>query len=211
MDFSTPQRRIIIVIHIFYVGLALVYMWATPPLESSDEYKHYPVVQHIQTSGQLPILDPAQPGRWLQEGAQPPLYYALMAALTVPIDTSDLPEIHHKNPFAFIGNPNQVGNKNLIIHDPVQETFPWQGSVLAIYLIRICSILLGVGTVLTTAVLGRDVFSPQVGVFAAALVAFNPMFLFVSAAVNNDSLANFLGCLGLFLLVRTWQKTPDPV
>jgi len=211
MNFSPSQRRLILIILLLYAGLALLYAWATPPLESSDEYKHYPVVQHIQTTATLPVLNPAQPGLWLQEGAQPPLYYLLMAGLTAPIETSDLPEIHNKNPFAFIGNPNQVGNKNLIIHDPVQESFPWRGSVLAIYLIRFASILLGAGTILTTSLLGRDVFSPRAGVLAAALVAFNPMFLFVSAAVNNDSLANFLGCLGLYLLVKTWQDSPNPI
>ena len=209
-DFSSQQRRVIYLILLLYAGLALSYALATPPLEASDEYKHYPVVQHVQTTGTLPILDPDKPGLWLQEGAQPPLYYLVMAALPAPIDTGDLAAVHHKNEFAFIGNPNQIGNKNLIIHDPVQESFPWQGTVLAVYLIRLASIMLGGGTVLLTALLGRDVFSPRIGVLAAALVAFNPMFLFVSAAVNNDSLANFLGGLGLYLLVRFWQKPPQP-
>jgi 4-amino-4-deoxy-L-arabinose transferase-like glycosyltransferase len=211
LNFSTRQRRILLLILLLYIILALMYAWATPPLEASDEYKHYPVVQHIQTTGTLPILDPQAPGRWLQEGAQPPLYYLLMAGITTPLDTTDLADVYHKNPFAFIGNPNQIGNKNLIIHDPAEEAFPWQGSVLAIYLIRFASILLGVGTILTTALLGRDIFSPRVGILAAALIAFNPMFLFVSAAVNNDSLANFLGVLALYLLVTFWQSAPDPI
>jgi 4-amino-4-deoxy-L-arabinose transferase-like glycosyltransferase len=211
MTFSTQQRRLLLLILALYLGLALSYALATPPLEASDEYKHYPVVQHIQTTWQLPLLDPDNPGRWLQEGAQPPLYYLLMAGLTSAIDTSDLAAVHDLNHFAFIGNPNQIGNKNLILHDPVQESFPWHGSVLAVYVIRLASILLGVGTILATALLARDLFSPRTAVFAATLIAFNPMFLFVSAAVNNDSLANFLGGLGLYLLVKLWQDAPNPV
>ena len=204
------QRTLLWLIILTYGILGVSYALATPPLESSDEYKHYPFVQYVQTERQLPLLDPEYPGLWLQEAAQPPLYYVLMAAVTGGIDTADLPLLHHKNPQAFIGNPNQLGNKNLIIHDRSRETFPWEGSVLAIYLIRAVSLLLGMGTILITARLGQHLFDARIGLFAAALTAFNPMFLFVSAAVNNDSLAIFLGSLGLFLLVRLWQDAPDP-
>ena len=210
MGFRKTQRSWLVLIILGYITLGVTYALATPPLEASDEYKHYPFVQYVQTQHALPVLDPDDPGLWLQEAAQPPLYYLLMAALTAPIDTSDLPALHHQNPHAFIGNPGQVTNKNLIIHHPAREAFPWQGAVLAVYLIRLASIGLGVGTVLLAARLGSTLFNPQVGLLAAALTAFNPMFLFVSAAVNNDSLAILLGHLGLYLLVRLWQDAPDP-
>jgi hypothetical protein len=202
----TGRLRLILLLYVF---LALTYALATPPLESSDEYKHYPFVQYLQTRGELPVLDPDDPGLWLQEAAQPPLYYLLMAAVTLPLDTSDLPDLHHLNEQAFIGNPNQIANKNLIVHDPEREAFPWRGSVLAIYLIRLASILLSVGTVWLTAVLLRRLFSPTVALLGAALTAFNPMFLFVSAAVNNDSLAILLGHAGLLVLLYIWQTAPD--
>ncbi len=207
---SKNHRYLLSFIIFAYGILGVSYGLATPPLESSDEYKHFPFVQYVQTEHRLPVLDHENPGLWLQEGAQPPLYYLLMAGAITGIDTRDLPEIHQLNPQAFIGNPNQLGNKNLIIHDPEGEPFPWSGSVLAIYIIRAVSLLLGVGTILTTARLGHRLFEARVGLFAAALTAFNPMFLFVSAAVNNDSLAILLGTLGLFLLVRLWQDAPDP-
>jgi len=206
---KTQHLRLVLIV-LGYITLGVTYALATPPLEASDEYKHYPFVQYVQAQRALPVLDPDDPGLWLQEAAQPPLYHLLMATLTAPIDTSDLPEIHHENPHAFIGNPGQVTNKNLIIHDPAREAFPWQGAVLSVYLIRFASIGLGVGTVLLAARLGSTLFKPQVGLLAAALTAFNPMFLFVSAAVNNDSLAILLGHLGLYLLVRLWQDAPDP-
>jgi 4-amino-4-deoxy-L-arabinose transferase-like glycosyltransferase len=158
----------------------------------------------------LPLLDPDDPGRWLQEAAQPPLYYIIMAGLTSWIDTSDLDEVHLVNAHAFVGNPNQLGNKNLIIHQPAREAFPWHGTVLAVYIIRLVSILLGAGTILLTARLGALLFDSRIGYLAAALVAFNPMFIFVNAAVNNDALAIFLASLGLMLLVRLWREAPDP-
>ena len=208
--FSTRQRVVLLGIVLVYLGLGVLYMLATPPLEASDEYKHYPVVQYIQTHRALPVLDPKNPGRWLQEAAQPPLYYLLMAAVTAPIDTGDLEELHQVNPHAFIGNPNQVQNKNLILHDPQREQFPWTGSVLAIYLIRLASLGLGMGALVLIAHLGRLLASRPLGLLAAALTAVNPMFLFVSAAVNNDSLAILLSHLGLLLLLKIWLQAPDP-
>ena len=204
-----PGRWLLLIL-LAYFGLAFTYALATPPLEASDEYKHYPVVQYVQTEGQLPVLEVDDPGRWLQEGAQPPLYYLLMAGLTSWIETGDLPQVHRLNEHAFVGNPNQIGNKNLILHQPELESFPWQGSVLAVYVIRLASIVLGAGTIILIARLGTLLFYRRIGLLAAALAALTPMFLFVHAAVNNDSLAILLGHAGLYLLVRLLRERPDP-
>src|SRR5690606_25431443 len=45
---------------------------------------------------------------------------------------------------------------------------------------------------------------------AAALVAFLPMFLFISGSVNNDNLSNFLGNLLLLLIIRLLMATHMP-
>lgn len=211
MQFFT--RRPLTVICTVYVLLALIYAWATPPLESSDEYKHFPVVEHIARTGELVVLDPENPGMWLQEGAQPPLYYWLMSFWIDTIDTSDLEQLHEINHHAYVGNPNQLGNKNLILHDPELEAFPWRGSVLAIYLIRFVSIGLGVGTLILAYRLGELLFDRPTGLLAAGLTAVNPMFLFISAAVNNDSLSALLGAWGIYLLIWIWleQRTADYV
>jgi 4-amino-4-deoxy-L-arabinose transferase-like glycosyltransferase len=209
-SFATAERRWLTFILAAYLLIGIGYLLATPPLESSDEYKHYPFVQYVQTEGRLPVLYPADPGRWLQEAAQPPLYYIIMAFATAWIDTGDLPEVHRINPHAFIGDPNQVGNKNIILPCTTCEMFPGRGTVLAVNVIRLLSLGIGLGTLLLTALLGRALFNTQIGLLAAALTAFNPMFLFISAAVNNDSLAAFMGVLIIFLLVRIWQTAPDP-
>ena len=56
-------RKLFWLIACAYVLLGLVYSWATPPFESSDEYKYYPVVQYIQTEKSLPILEPDNSGK----------------------------------------------------------------------------------------------------------------------------------------------------
>ena len=208
--FSLSPRAILPFILLTYLILAINYALATPPLEASDEYKHYPFVQYVQTHWSLPVLDSDNPGKWLQEAAQPPLYYVLMAAVTSGIDTSDLDEVHQVNPHTFVGNTSQIDNKNLIIHNPAREQFPWQGTIWAVYMIRLASIGLGLGTIWLVFCLGRLLFSSQVGLLVAALTAFNPMFLFVSAAVNNDSLAILLGHWGLYMLLKVWRDQPSP-
>ena len=198
------------VIVCLFVALGIAYALATPIMEASDEFKHYPYVQYVQTHRELPVLDPevcrespdACP--WLQDGGQPPAYYAIMAAATSWIDTSDLPELLWRNKHAFIGDPSQICNKNLLIHQPGRERFPWTGSVLAIHLVRFLTLGFGVGTVILTHHLSRELFPgrPALAFGATAVTALNPMFLFVSASVNNDAMAAFVGNLGLLLLVR---------
>jgi 4-amino-4-deoxy-L-arabinose transferase-like glycosyltransferase len=211
MNPKATQRKYLALTVIAYVLLAFTYALATPPLEASDEYKHYPVVQHLQTTGTLPILDPENPGLWLQSAVQPPLYFILVALITAGIDSGDLPDIHQENPHAYVGDPNQIYNKNLIIHQADREQFPWQGAILAIYIARFVTIFLGIGTILLVSRLGEVLFNPQVAIVAAVLTAFNPMFIFISTSVNNDGLAALLGMLGLYLLVMLWRDEPDPV
>lgn len=204
-----PNYGLLILVGLF-VTLGIIYTLATPVLEASDEFKHYPYVQYVQTHRELPVLDPevcresidACP--WLQDGGQPPAYYAIMATATSWIDTSDLPDLLWRNEHAFIGDPRQICNKNLMIHQTGKEQFPWTGSVLAIHLVRFLTLAFGVGTVILTYHLARELFPgrPALAFGATALTALNPMFLFVSASVNNDAMAAFVGNLGLLLLVR---------
>jgi 4-amino-4-deoxy-L-arabinose transferase-like glycosyltransferase len=202
---SRQSRKSQIALVLFaFVVLGVFYSLATPPLEASDEFDHYPYVQYVQTQGALPVMDPADPDPWRQEGGQPPLYYLLMAGLTSWIDTSDLEDVRWLNHHAFIGMPGRVGNKNLIIHRPEREAFPWQGTVLAVHVIRLGSVALGAVTVWLVWRVAAQL-CPQSGwvlLAAATLTAFNPMFLFVSAAVNNDVLAALFGSLALLILLK---------
>ncbi len=193
-----------------YVVLASVYSVVTPIFEASDELWHYPMVQYLATHGlQLPPQTPGVETAWRQEGSQPPLYYLIAAAITTPIDTSDMNVIRRQNPHADIGVILPDGNINMIVHHPDLEAFPWRGTVLAVHIARFFSILLGLGTVIVTYALGRELFPrrPEVALGAAALNAFLPMFLFISGSVNNDNLSNLTGNLLLLLII--WLLKAD--
>ena len=201
------ERFWIAVITLLFVILGVVYSLATPIFEASDELWHYPVVKHIADGRGLPVQQSGVEALWQQEGSQPPAYYALAALVTAWIDTDDLSEVRWLNPMANTGRPLDAGNKNLIIHTE-REAFPWRGSALAVHLIRFLSVLLGASVVYLTYRLALEV-SPQrsdLALAAAALVAFNPMFLFISGAVNNDNLIVPLATLILWLVVRTLRQ-----
>lgn len=189
------QRRKVKVISsvlLGYVGLALVYLWATPPFEASDELWHFGMIQHIAETGTLPVQVVGVETPWEQEGSQPPLYYLIAAALVGGVDRSDFEAVRQPNPHAQAGVPSAVGNKNLVLHDSPHPA--WQGTVLAVYLARLLSIALGV--VAVSAVYGSartlKPDKPGVALLAAGLTAFNPMFLFITASVNNDNLVTAL-------------------
>jgi 4-amino-4-deoxy-L-arabinose transferase-like glycosyltransferase len=196
-----------------YILIAGAYSVLVPIYEVSDELWHYPMVKYIaDNSFQLPVQDPANVGPWRQEGSQPPLYYMMAALLTSGINTDDMQHIRRQNPHADIGLVLPDHNLNMMTHRPEGEQFPWQGSVLALHLTRFFSVALGAGTVLVSYFLARELL-PKMTVLhwgAAALTAFLPMFVFISGAVNNDNLSNFLGNLLTLLIVRLLKAESAP-
>ncbi len=199
------HRRLLYALLIVYLVLGITYSVTVPIFEVSDELWHYPMVKYLADNGlRLPPQDPANPGPWRQEGSQPPLYYMLAAVLTAGIDTSDMDVVRRINPHADIGIMRPDGNANMMVHRPGAETFPWQGTVLAVQIIRLFSLILGLGTIIVTYLLAREIFpeTPIIALGAAALNAFLPMFLFISASVNNDNLSNLLGNLLTLQIVR---------
>jgi 4-amino-4-deoxy-L-arabinose transferase-like glycosyltransferase len=188
---------------ILFVLLGVIYSVATPIFEASDERWHYPVVKHIADGQGLPLQDPNLPTPWHQEGSQPPLYYLLSAGLTAWINSGDFDDVQRPNPHAIVGLPQVVGNKNMMIHTD-RESWPWRGTTLAVHLIRLVSVGLGAITVWLTWHIACCLWprNDQAASLAAILIAFNPMFLFISASVNNDNLAAALAAGAVVVLLH---------
>jgi 4-amino-4-deoxy-L-arabinose transferase-like glycosyltransferase len=189
---------------IAFLVLGVTYSVVTPIFEASDELWHYPLVQWLSKGNPLPVQDAQNVGPWKQEASQPPLYYWLMGAATSWIDTSDMAEVRQQNPLVNNGVITPDGNRNLVIHNPEREAFPWRGTVLAVHLARLLSVLLGAATVWLTYRIALELFPDRtwLALGAAAVNAFTPMFIFISGAVNNDNLTMTLCSLGLLLIVK---------
>ncbi|MDP2728565.1 MAG: hypothetical protein Q8P59_13615, partial [Dehalococcoidia bacterium] len=126
----------------------------------------------------------------------------LAAIGTFWVETGSARELYKYNPHATAGYPTAPDNKNLVLHSMEEESFPYAGKYLALHLVRLLSGLMGLVTVVATYLLVREASGGDgpVAAGAAALVAFNPMFLFVSGSANNDNLVNALASLTLMTL-----------
>ena len=187
-----------------FVIVGVMYAVVTPVFEASDELWHYPMVRHLADGNPLPVqvFDPAQAGPWKQEASQPPLYYYIGAALTFWVDASDMETVRWENPHVDNGIITNDGNNNLVIHDPALN--PWQGTLLAVRIVRVVSVLLSAVTVYLTYLIAKSVVPDrsEIALGATAVTAFLPMFLFISGAVNNDNLIVPLAALALVMMIK---------
>lgn len=195
------QKRPLFILLAVFIVLALIYTWATPLFEASDELWHFGMVQYIAETGRLPVQVIDVETTYEQEGSQPPLYYLIAAALVKPIDRTDFDVLRQPNPHAVAGVPGNVGNKNLVLHSSPHPSL--ERTALAVYILRLFSIFFGCVTVFAvykTASLFNDLW-PGVAVLAAGLTAFDPMFLFITGSVNNDNLVTALNSLVIWQLI----------
>jgi 4-amino-4-deoxy-L-arabinose transferase-like glycosyltransferase len=185
-----------------FVGVAFAYNQATPIFEASDEAWHYGVVREIASGRGLPIQQAGEITTYRQEGSQPPFYYLIGAGLISWIDDFDSLSRYSYNPFGQIGVPGTTTNVNMFRRISLEE-FPLTGVALAVHLLRWFSILLGCGTVALTYFVAKALFPGQVTlpILAASFTAFNPMFIFISASVNNDNGVWFLASLIIYTLI----------
>jgi 4-amino-4-deoxy-L-arabinose transferase-like glycosyltransferase len=201
----------ILLVLVLFLALGVVYSVVNPLFESPDEVWHYEYVRWLVEDRGLPRPEQVGEAPWHQEGSQPPLYYLMAALLTKPIPTDNAGTVIRYNPHAAIGQPDAFGNRNMIVHSSADD-WPWRGVVLAAHVTRLFSLLLGAVTVLSTygtawAILpGHRAFAT----LAAAIVAFNPQFIFLSSAVNNDNLVIALSAAGGWLLVSLLAQRKAP-
>ncbi|MEZ4647093.1 MAG: DUF2142 domain-containing protein [Chloroflexota bacterium] len=200
---SRHERPFLILILALYLLVTLAYGVINPLFEAPDEHWHFFTAVYIAETGKLPQVT-ADYDTWLsQEAAQPPLYYLLSALLIAPIDSSAARDTVWLNPFASIGDADDLTNLNRAIHGP-WEAWPWQGYVLAAHVLRIFSTLLGLGTLLFIYGSGRLLW-PDDGrkaLLGTAVIAFLPQFNFLHASISNDTLITCLSAAAIWQILR---------
>lgn len=193
-----------------YLCLAIAFARATPLLEASDEARHFAVSLLIKQQQSLPRADLNERTIALQQVTQAPLYYLITAAIIYPFDTSQAGPYFEMRPGFIVGRADLPGAKNMFI---ARSKLPERslGTEAAVWSVRLFSVLLGLGVVLCTLYSMRSLLPEPAGTeyFAAALAAFNPMFLFIHSSVNNDCLLNFLSALLVYFVVRTRKQPVD--
>ncbi|MDE2859073.1 MAG: hypothetical protein OXN94_14610 [Chloroflexota bacterium] len=182
--------------------LGLIYIYAAPHFEASDSIAHVGMIKWIaEHDGALPIQSADHNQLYRQQASQPPLYYLMMAPVWAALDKGDFDEFFRLSPFAIVGDPMRLGNRNRIFYRQPYPPNLHQGASLTLYVIRLLT--LGMGTMAVAAVYqsARTVMPGRadIAALASALTAFNPQFVFISASVSNDGLVIMLSAL------ITWQ------
>ncbi len=167
---------------------------ATPLYEAPDEWAHFAYAVALRQTGRLPVIPDDLP-RISHEIGQPPLYYGLIALAITPFDLSDFPTVAPANPYW------REGGGRVVHYHSRAENLPAAGTALAVRAARLVSTLLGLATIVFTHRLAGLILPRAAGI-AAALVAFNPQFAFMSATITNDALITALAAAVLFAAAR---------
>lgn len=195
-----------VILVVAYAVLAVGFSVATPVFEAPDEVHHVSYIHFLATQHRLPVLRAGEPSEYHQA----PLYYAIGAALTGWVPAGDFDFVAtQRNPF-WAYRDWEIGrdNKNRFLHGP-WEAWPWRGTALMVHLVRLLSVLLGAGTLWVTYRIGLDLFGSKVAALGPlAFIAFNPMFLFISGSVTNDTLTMFVGALTIWTALRLLRAGP---
>jgi 4-amino-4-deoxy-L-arabinose transferase-like glycosyltransferase len=173
--FCTP-RTILAVIIFGYVALGTFYATLTPPWQAPDEPAHYNYVRYLVEEGHLPVL---------QMGDYDDTYLKEIVSRNFDssLSIASIRYEFHQPPLYYL----------LLM--PVYMAFGG-----ALVPLRLFSVLLGAGVLVIAYLVGKTVFPscawPALG--TAAFIAFIPQHIAVTAAVENDVLAELI--LGITLL-----------
>lgn len=202
-----------------YVILALAQSFWVPVFEGPDEQRHYAYARYLVNEHSLPPIvkdvdDVSHTYRVGQESGQPPLYYTLVALVTSPFQHADeVAPFVQANPFMTAYDAMGIGNDNhnRYLHGP-ERNQSFQGLSLAVHAGRSLSVMLGTLALIGVYGAARAVapYHPLVALMATGLVAFQPVFLFLSSAITNDvAVICFASlCMWVALLIARYGATP---
>jgi hypothetical protein len=203
---SNAIPRLALGIALLHLGLSLLYSLVIPPWEGVDEWSHYKFAEYVALNRALP-----NPGQRLtteyetDQATQPPLYYLLTAVAIAPVAPTDNFKLE-VNPYAQRGGGRggAIGGANFAMRNPALERFPWQGTVLALHVARLVSVLLGTLALWPTYALGRFLFprAPALALGAMAFQAFLPQYVYMGSIVHNDILVALVGGVVLYQAVQ---------
>lgn len=185
-----------------YCLLGLAYSIVNPIFESPDEALHY---AQIRTFVEEQRLGRMQQGE-RNKAHHPPLYYAIGALATFWVPNQHFDALAARiNPFIVTDRLDPgVDNKSLYLHGSPLEAFPYRDAALGVHLVRWLSLLMGAGTIWLVFQTARELFPEReaLALGSAVLVAFNPMFIFITASVHDDALAYLMSAAVLYVTVR---------
>jgi len=212
---STSARRT--AAWLFAIAALNFACWAliTPPFHAPDEVDHFAYAQSLVERGQAPARSPTEPlARWSSaetlalEGES---FFSdhqvgdTRAPWAARVQTVYREQVAAAHPSSSDGGGNETAATHGAIYYAALAPAYWLASdspFSQLTLMRLTSALIGALTAVFAFLLARELAPgrPWLGVLAALLVAYQPMYGFISGAVNNDVGVN-AGAAALELLV----------
>ncbi len=199
----------LVVILAVYVLTAALYALRTPLWQNPDEPAHFNYVRHIWEERRLPVL---------QMGDYPHAYLEDIKARRFPPDMSVDPIRYefHQPPLYYLvaapvyglagSIPLTAGVQDILaaLGAPTAWVWPLTAQVMAL---RFLSIAFGVGFLAICYRLVRLMFPDDrpLALLATGFAATIPMHVAMTAAVNNDSLANLLLASSVLLMLKAMR------
>ncbi len=177
---NQPLRLIILIL--LYFAAAVWMAVRLPAHAAPNELLNYEYITVMRQIRGLPNRGLVNSEVRYTEWHQPPVYYtfAALVGLAIPVQPSPVnpppPPVVEPNPH-YLSTPH--GNRNPTVHTTPQST-------PMLYTSRLAAALLGTMSLAALYRAGKQLYSPQIGLLMTSLLAFQPNFLHLSGAVNND-------------------------
>ncbi len=194
---------------VLYLCIGIVWSLTVPLGEGPDEAAHFDYALFLARARRLPVQT-IRGGDVPGEGHQAPLAYWLLQPVVRWLPSSAQILQVKSNPHFMWAGGSQI---NAYVHGG-REAAPYTRQVLAWHLARGLGVLLGALTVGLCWLTARLIVPTRLGLAlaAAALVAFNPQFIFQHALVSNDPLLIALSsllitiCVAAVTVGKRWRQ-----
>lgn len=173
----------------------IAYVLVIPPWQTPDEPSHFAYVRFVAQNHCLPAFERIPVGEEILASMPHFDFWTLRYQALGP-------------PLSDEGTEFRIASR----HPPLYYllgTFlllPFKGeeSICQLYLLRLISVLMGALTVMVAFRATKMLFpgDPVLPLTVSAFIAFLPMHSFMSASVNNDNLAELIGSLLIYSLLR---------
>ena len=192
-----------------FLALGSLYSTTVPLFETPGEPGYIAQIENVLTRRRGLTQPRASAIHW--EGANSSsastLYVALgglvVRALNPDWRELDQPITFQPNPYAKLWTVAAADNVNVALH-LTGEGPPYRGTAFSVLVLRLLSVVFSSFTVWLAYLVAGDVVPGRrpVAVLAAAMVAFNPQFAFVSAAASPMPMAIMLVSLASFVALK---------
>ncbi len=173
----------------------IVYALVIPPWQTPDEPSHFAYVRFIAQNRRLPLSEIIPVDEEVVTSIAHFDFWTLRYHALRPVSLDDAQEFRvasrHPPLYYLLG---------ALLLIPLTD----QDVICQLYVLRLISVLVAALTVLVAFRATKMLFpgDPILPLTVSAFIAFLPMHSFMSASVNNDNLAELIGSLLIYLLLR---------